>query len=252
MSKILISADDAYELKVANKRLWFSPARVLIHYVRLLKTIGMDKMEKGSKYQKVREMKAVALFLLGVMKNQEIDFWIQPVLDERTPDVRTFCFGRDKDENIEQWIQEVEVTTYGEYTSNALTEFIWKTKYSKRKNYPPHFVVLCELRKTFLLPPLITLKSELEKYKPNGAIALLGRLSPSEEIYRVAQIYPELELVEEFNAGVEARLLHSKLSNQGPHHTIRLFRGAQITKLSFKEVQGKAPGPFSDFLKDHY
>lgn len=250
MSNILIPADDIYGLRVANKRPWFSPARVLIHYIRLLKKIGMSEIEKGRKYQRVREMKAVALFLLGIMKNQEVEFWIQPVLDERIPDVRTFCFGRDKDGNIEQWIQEVEVTTYGEHSHDDLPEFIWKTKYSKRKSYPPYFVVLCELRKTFLLPPLTTLKSELERYKPKGVIALLGRLNPTEEIYRVAQIYPELELVGEFDAGVEARRLHSKFLNQGLHHTIRLFRGAKSTKLSFKEVQGKAPSPFNDFLKD--
>lgn len=252
MSGFLIPASHAYELKVANKYPWFSPTRVLIHYLQLKSKVGMDTIETQGKYQKVREMKAVSLLLLGIMKNQGVEFWLQPVLEESAPDVRTFCLGLDKQGVIEQWVQAVEVIEYGEHSEGDIANFIWQKKFARRKAYPPYFVILCEIRKNIFLPPLKTLNRQLLKLNPSTDVLIIGRLDPVKEIYRIAQIYPKIDLIEEFDAATESRRLHSYLTGQGRHHTMRLTREANVKELKLVAIPGEAPGPFDRFLKETY
>ena len=250
MADLSIPADDVFELNAANKRAWHSPTKVLDHYLRLVKKHGLEKIDSNNQYQKVREMKAVALFLLGIIKNQKREFWLQSVINETRPDVRTFCLDNTRLGPVNQLIQEVEVTTYEKHSHDDLVNFITRTKLLKKKNYSALNIILCELRKNFRLPPLKTLNWQFRKINPKSNIVIIGRINPVREIYRIANIYPEIELVEDFNAIDEAKALHRYFVQNGRHHTIRLSRSTK-SEIKFTPIPGKAPGPFDDFLNEN-
>lgn len=240
------SATFAYSLKAANNKPWFSPAYVLAEYVRLLKMVGSEKIEKEEKYKQIREMKAVALFLLGVMQGADKEYWLQPVLDEGTPDVRTFCFDQTEEGVVEQVFQEVEVVTYNEHSEENIIDFIKRTKLDK-SSYPEYFVILCDIRKNYKLPSPKEMHSELKKINPSLTIALIGRTHPTKETYRALKIYPEIGFVEDFNALELSVSYHKKLKTENRHHTLILKRVPKTRKLnltSLKEVHH----PFESIL----
>jgi len=98
-------------------------------------------------------------------------------------------------------IQEVEVVIFDTHSDErSIPDFLRRTKLSKRKSYDPLTTILCYIRKDFDIPPLKIIVNELQSDECQSPIMLLGKTSPNQEIYKISQINPELDLENEFNA----------------------------------------------------
>lgn len=246
----ILDANHAYELKVINKKPWFTPAIVLASVARIEQKFGSEDLEKSGNFKLVREMRAVSRFLLGVIKATGIQFMLQPVLNENTPDVRTFHYAKNKEGVLEQVIQEVEVVTYNKYSEEDLIDFI-KSKKMTKTAYPDYFTVLCELNKNFSLPSPKRIKSELEKAGCNFAVSLIGKIDERKDIYRSIKVFPTIDIFEDFNLQQSVLELDQKIKSEGRHHTIKLAFKPKTSELQLETTKDRYH-PFQDILPEKY
>lgn len=100
-----------------------SPRNILYHYARKEQELGNEL--KTGKYKVIRESRSVALMLLGIMKIQERDYWLQLVNPkEQTPDIRTAT--KEKRPGKSDWLytQDVEVVTLNSFSNVDVDDFI--------------------------------------------------------------------------------------------------------------------------------
>ncbi len=203
--------------------LWFPPLNV-IHHFRELERQG--KLVPGSKiYRKAAEGYIVAISLMGVMKILGREFWMQLVSDdEGSPDVRTGCYDkkiRDNDFSV----QDVEVVTFDEHASeDNLIDFLMNTKLARKKSYDDQTTILCHVHRPTWVPPYAELQASLanKHLTTKAPVIVIGRSDPTKEIYKMAQIYPAVDLVTSFDL-IEECHKHPK------RHILRLRRSGKPT-----------------------
>lgn len=180
-------------LSLTNK-IWFSPVNVIYHFKKL-ETEG--KIIPGQKhYKKCREAFIVAISLVGVIKMLGREFWMQIVDDsEGSPDVRTGCYDKKIHDN-DFAIVDVEVVTYDANSSENLIDFLLRTKLSDGKGYDDLTTILCHIDKITSIPSADELNKQIiaknPKIKPR--VVVIGKTDPVKEIYRMVQIYPDVDL----------------------------------------------------------
>lgn len=184
---------------------WFSPLNVIFHFTQYKN----DPAPKDQRqFKKAEEAFFVATMLVGIMAIQNKEYWMQIVSDKNgSPDIRTGIYKAPRGTPMNTWVtQEVEVVTFDEHSDEkSVPEFLRRTKLSNGKAYDPLTTILCYIRKDFHLPPLQTLVAELQSDKCQSPIMLLGKTSPDQETYKIAQINPQLDLVNEFDLLIELK-----------------------------------------------
>lgn len=184
---------------------WFSPLNVIFHFTQY-KNDSAPKDQR--QYKKTEEAFFVATMLVGIMAIQKKEYWMQIVSDKNgSPDIRTGNYKAPRGTPMNPWTtQEVEVVTFDEHSDEkSIPEFLRRTKLSKGKAYDPLTTILCYIRKGFHIPPLKTLVADLRADKCQSPIMLLGKTSPDKETYKIAQINPQLDLVNEFDLLAELK-----------------------------------------------
>lgn len=180
-------------LSMINK-IWFSPLNVIYHFKRL-ESEGKITPDKKF-YKKTCEAFVTAISLIGIIKMIGREYWMQIVDDsERSPDVRTGCYDRKTKDNDFSW-QDVEVVTYDSNSSEGLVDFLLRTKLSSDKAYDELTTILCHINKVAQIPPIQELNQQLLAKNPKikSPVIILGKVDPEKEIYRMAQIYPTIDL----------------------------------------------------------
>jgi len=114
---------------------------------------------------------------------------------EGSPDIRTGCYDkkiRDNDFSI----QDVEVVAYDDNSPEKLVDFLLRTKLSDNKDYDELTTILCHIHKIAQIPSLRELNLHLLEKNPKikSPVVILGKTDPVKEVYRVAQIYPSVDL----------------------------------------------------------
>lgn len=198
---------------------WFSPLNVISHFKRI-EADSSDDQKKSKDFRKAKEAYAVAIMLVGIRKILDREFWLQAVDDKaQSPDVRTGTFvppRRTKSDDFS--IQDVEVVEYGNNSNNSLADFLKETKLSKGKSYDALTTILCNITRDTRIPPLKDIQLELAALKVKCPVMILGRTSPEQETYKVAQINPTVDMVTEFD------LIH-ELKNKKYKGVLSLRRG---------------------------
>jgi len=100
---------------------WFLPINVLYHYARLEQATSVEK-RKSRNFKKATEARHVAIMLMGIMKWQNREYWMQVVRDdEGSPDIRTGALLVIPGLPKELKVQEVEVKEYEEHSPENLS-----------------------------------------------------------------------------------------------------------------------------------
>jgi hypothetical protein len=224
-------------LSLTNK-IWFSPVNVIYHFKKL-EIEG--KIAPGQKhYKKCCEAFIAAISLVGIIKMLEREFWMQIVDDsEGSPDVRTGCYDKKIRDN-DFAIVDVEVVTYDANSSESLVDFLLRTKLSASKGYDNLTTILCHINKITSIPSAEELNKQIiarnPKIKPH--VVIIGKTDPVKEIYRMVQIYPDVDLDITFDLMAEC---HARKYNG----VLVLNKGANKVP-EFKSNQDEKHYPFEN------
>lgn len=185
-------------------KIWFSPLNV-IHHFRELENKLSEKEKSSKGFRKAGEIYSVAIMLVGIMKAQKGEYWLQAVDDKASsPDVRTGTYKQIEGAKIPEFaIEDIEVVDFDENSDEkSLSNFLKRTKISNdKKAYDPLTTILCRIKSSIYLPSFDKLNQELKSSKFSGPVMILGRTSIGEEKpkYKIAQIHPTIDLVTEFD-----------------------------------------------------
>lgn len=150
----------------------------------------------------------VAIMLVGIMSLHKKKYWLQIVSDtEGRPDIKTGCYKEPWDLHNDTWVTHfVEVVTFeGHSSEKNLLDFLKRTKLTKTTPYDPQTIILCRIDKDFHIPPLQQLEADFKKENFQNPVIILGKISPDKELYKIAQINPQLDLVKEFDLEKELK-----------------------------------------------
>lgn len=185
-------------------KIWFSPLNVIYHFRKLENKLS-DKEKSSKSFRKAEEMYSVALMLVGIIKSQSREYWLQMVDDKSaSPDVRTGTYQKKEGVKMPEFtIQDIEVVDFDENSlEKSLTDFLKRTKLSNtNKSYDPLTTILCRVKSSIHLPNFNQMNQELKSTTFSGPVMILGRTSVDEEkpVYKIAQIHPTVDSITEFN-----------------------------------------------------
>lgn len=184
--------------------IWFSPRNVLYNYSRMYGEVGESLNTKGA-FKPIREAMSVAILLLGIMKLEAREYWLQIVPPhEQTPDIRTMYIESNPGKPNELLYQDVELVTLGDYTDESVDEFIKRTKLSGKKAYPESTVIVCHINKSTRVQPWRELHQSLASSPMRNNVFLLGRVDPNEQVYQIARVHPSLDTLVTVDVMAEA------------------------------------------------
>lgn len=199
--------------------IWYSPLNVIYHFKKIEARLS-NKELSSKKFRKAREAFIAAIMLVGIRLTLNKEFWLQLVGDEsESPDIRTGTFILPTKTKADDFsIQDVEVVEYNDHSKETLIDFLKRTKLSNKKSYDSLTTILCYISRNTHLPPLRDLHNNLQQDKIMCPVIILGKTSPKLEIYKIAQINPNLSLVAEFD-------LVEELKNKKYKGVLSLSRG---------------------------
>jgi hypothetical protein len=152
-----------FEEKIFSSEFIYDPVSVIERFDLATVKYGENKVFEDRRFQKLREMWISAVFLLGFyeMTEPKIDYWLKPCYGQ-WPDTYGVFFSPRKDiENADtqNWVF-IEITEYGDYSNNGLTNQILKKVVEK--NYSGKYILVVYIKK---LLTKIDLKSVFQKLK---------------------------------------------------------------------------------------
>ncbi len=187
-----------------ENNIWFAPVNVLYHYARL-ESVTPKTKQKSKAFRKAREAHLVALALIGIIKVQGIDYWMQLVDDkDGFPDIKTarLLLGPNIPKELET--QDVEVVEFGTYSPEGIVDFLKKTKLSPKNTYPKKTSILCYISKTTELPSYKEIHTDLKNSTSNCDVFILGKTDPANPEYTLCQVHPSIEILVSYNVMEEA------------------------------------------------
>ena len=221
---------------ITTDKVWFAPINVLYHYARLESIVSPQENEKSA-FKKATEAYNVAIMLMGIIKYQKRQYWLQVTKDEEgTPDIRTGTFVIRKGQPKELAIQEVEVIEFGQHSQDYIVDFLKRTKLSSKRAYPSTTTILCKVSKTVQLPPYKKIYNDLRTVAVKTPVIILGKIHPSKHIYRICQVHPNIDLLVDFDVMEESY-------NKKYRGVLRLEKGANDS-LNFIYVPNEKHYPF--------
>lgn len=189
---------------ITTDNIWFSPINVLYHYARLEGLLSSAKRKTRS-FKKAKEAYHVAIMLMGIIKFQQRQYWLQIVKDkEGSPDIRTGTFVIRASKPKEFTIQEVEVVDFEQHSNEDIVDFLKRTKLSPKRPYPPYTTFLCNVSKTILLPPYRQIHDKLKSVVAKNSVVILGKIHPRKHIYKICQVHPKIDLLTDFDVMKES------------------------------------------------
>jgi hypothetical protein len=189
---------------ITTDNIWFSPINVLYHFARLESLLSSTERKTRS-FKKAKEAYRVAIMLMGIIKLQQRQYWLQIIKDEEgSPDIRTGTFVIETGKPKEFTMQEIEVVNFEQHSNENIIDFLKRTKLSPKRPYPSYITFLCDVSKTTLLPPYRQIRDELKSITVKNSVVILGKIHPQKHIYRICQVHPEIDLLTDFDVMEEA------------------------------------------------
>src|SRR3989338_636558 len=173
---------------------WYSPGYVIYMEAELVKIYGQEIIDKDThNFQKVGEMKCVAIMLFALHKAFGHHFFMQASKDE-FPDVWTLYQEEVPGKNVDTKYQTVEVVTYDPHSDGDVGDFILKNKLiNPKKAYDEETIILCYIRKgdTFIDFNGFYQKLSMHTFKPTR-VFIIGNKVGYENIFVLTQVCPTL------------------------------------------------------------
>ncbi len=188
---------------------YFSPNFIFQRFQRILEKCGTENTLKNIQFQKEREAWITALYLMGLSKNTNKEYWIGIEEKENTPDtygvsIRELNKGNSLD------ILNIEVCEWENHSKLSLSEHI-KNKL-KYKVYPKYFLLLCYVHHH--TGEKIDLEAEFQKtiidHYNIGEIQIIGSQLNSQYDHLIVQLYPHRQKFE-FNRQDEVNRLINQI-----------------------------------------
>lgn len=174
-----------------TKNHWCPPNFVLQRWDELVKAFGFTTIDSKVEFKKAREMRAVAIAMLGFHIVNGNNYLMQAASEkEQSPDVYTLY---QTEHPVLTNYQTVEVVRYECHTSTNVGQFILDVKLlNEKKAYDADTIILCEICKanTFIDWNSLYQKLKQATFKPK-LIYVVGALRDSEE-WVVSQAWPEV------------------------------------------------------------
>lgn len=144
------------------------------------------------KYKVTREAWIASMYLLGISKVTNSDWWLTPVSDKSgSPDFNCYSFLRNASNKFtERSMIKLEVFEWRKEKKEA--DFLKALKKIKLdKIVDPQITIICYVRKDTVLPPAVDLNSQIKQISPKVKdIWYLGNTSIDGKMWRLTQIYP--------------------------------------------------------------
>lgn len=222
-------------MNIDMTKYWYSPAYVIHMAEELIKTYGQDAIDNDTTFQKVGEMKGVAIMLLGLHKALGHQFFMQPSLDQ-FPDVWTLYQEEISDKNVQTKYQTVEVVTYETHTSIPVADFILKCKLiNSKKAYDEDTIILCYIRKsgTYIDFNELYKKLKTHKFKPTR-VFIVGNKIEDPQIFLLSQVWPIVhhEVIHYVERTKAYPLPHRMFFKRGIPKIINYKTGASLLKIN--------------------
>ena len=201
---------------------WYSPGYVIYMDAELIKTYGQEIIDRDTLFQRVGEMKATAIMLLGLNKAFGTHFFMQSSKNA-FPDVWTLYQEGAPGKNVDTKYQTVEVATYETHSSMEVADFILSSKLiNPKKAYDEETIILCYIRKagTFIDFNLLYQKLKQNKFKPSR-VFVLGNKIGNPQIFLLSQVWPvihheEVDYVKRTKSyPLPYRMFFSRMSSTG-------------------------------------
>ena len=203
--------------------IWFSPFTVIQHGQLLLKSLS--EKEKGTKrFRKVIEAYSVAQMLVGIIAQEDREYWMQIVGDEyQSPDIRTIRYA-DKNEGSFDKLEkvDVEVVEYESHANLPLLEFIVEKKFSSKKSYDGNTIILCHIGSgvNSFLPDGKEIERIMGSVDSPCQVFILAGTDPWISELELIQIKPRVGVLRKFN-------LIQELSARKYNHVVNFVLGTR-------------------------
>lgn len=225
----------------SQEKEWVSPRLVLYYYNLLLKK-HKSKFHNRI-FDKAREARVSAISLLGFHKKTGVHYFLQvPKKINESPDIVTMNRKEYSDKPVQQEIQDVEITEYGENSREDLPTFLIRKKISPKESghaYDEKTSIICYLTKKITKVNQAHLYEKIKENNPRAHIYLLGGVPNKNNWYRLTQIWPSL------GGSVEFDVLEEAIKYPKPD-SLSLSIGTN--KIIIDKPSGKSlPSPYNVF-----
>lgn len=168
-----------------------SPSFTIGRFTAAARKYGPHRILAESKFQKAREIRTTAAFLLGLSKITGKSYWVQPEYEENTPDTYGISFSphpKYQDGNVRE-ILSIEVKEYEIHSDEDLLSFI-RGKLSN-KYLPEHYILLVHINKAHEQINTKEVFTELSKENLRlGEVWLLGNIEDgSDDNFVLVSLY---------------------------------------------------------------
>jgi len=198
---------------------WYPALNVAAHFNADFAEIPAPK--------KAKEMMAVAIAMAGMQAMHSHPYWIQGVSDtEGSPDVRTMC-NEKRDDGQSPWglQQDVEVVTYTQHSATqTLAEFVAGTKLAVESPYDALTTILVDVQAATKLPLPDEWAAVLAATGRKNPVLVLGKIHPTQPIYRLAVVHPVVEGAIDYNP-------FDLLRGQGYTKVLKIKRGLKVEEI---------------------
>ena len=209
---------------------YFSPNFIFKRFQKILEKCGTEYVMKKSKFQKEREAWIAALYLVGLSKNNNKEFWVGIEEVEETPDTYGVAL-RDIGKGNSLDKLNIEVCEWENHSQLSLSDHI-KRKL-KEKKYPNYFILLCYVHhRSGEKVDLDEIYKKImdEKYNVSEIFVVASQQNNQYDHF-IARLYPN-RLKIEFNRQEEILRLTNQID------IISTSRGTEktFTPLGLKEI----------------
>lgn len=209
-----------FEEKLFPPNLAMSPAFAIGRFTAAVRKYGQDFVLTDARFKKAREIRATAVFLLGLAKITGKTYWVMPEYIADTPDTYGISFAahpKYEDGNIRDLLS-VEVTEYETHSDEDILAFV-KRKLSN-KYLPDHYILLVHMNRASEKINTEQVFFELSKERLRlGEVWLLGNVEDgTDDKFVVVCLYST-------RAGVFFQLNEEIEKNKGQTEMITMSRG---------------------------
>lgn len=168
-----------------------NPITAIKLFAKTYLSVG-DDILNDSKYKVTREAWIAAMFLVGISKETNSEWWLTSVTDKSgSPDFNCYTFLRNiQKQTTDRPQMKVEVFEWrNEQKEDNFIEALKNIKLNKIVD--PQITLVCYIRRNSVIPSANDLNSVLKKISPRVKdIWYLGDVSSDAKEWRLTQIFP--------------------------------------------------------------
>lgn len=219
---------------------WCPPNVVLQRWNELVEVFGFQNVDTKGDFKKAREMRSVAIALLGLHTHDNFEYMLQiPTEKDQSPDsIKMPQF----ENSIRTKYQTIEVVMYEPRSEGEVCDFIITKLRNKKRDYDKDTIILCSIHKDFSYIDFPKVYSKFSKvhFKPEK-IYILGEMKQNKN-WVISQVWPNIEhiqfdFVKEANAYSVKGLFPKRAENIGKEYLPVISTLSMYTLFGLNEIE---------------